>query len=127
MGHSASEDRPSWARRIRAERGVRGWSQADAVRAMQAHADGKVPSHTTALRNWKRWENGEAEPDNFHKRFIAKTFGLPVATLFPQPPSREVDAELLSQTGMDTLEVVTRLRASDVSASTLEAARIAVD
>ncbi|HYI59867.1 MAG TPA: tetratricopeptide repeat protein, partial [Microlunatus sp.] len=48
-------------------------------------------------------------------------------TLFPRPPSREADAELLSQTGLDTLEVVTRLRASDVSASTLEATQIAID
>ena len=32
------DDRPAWARRMTNERMARGWSQADAVRAMQAHA-----------------------------------------------------------------------------------------
>jgi hypothetical protein len=95
---------------------------------MQAHADGKIASHATALRNWKRWESGEVdEPDNFHKPYLARTFGLPVATLFPQPPSNKAETELLSGTGMDTLEIVTRLRATDVSPGTLEATQIAID
>jgi transcriptional regulator with XRE-family HTH domain len=123
---TSSDERPPWSRRIRAERSARGWSQAEAVRALQAHADGKLSS-ASALRNWKRWESGEAEPDNFHKKLIAQTFGLPTATLFPQPRRSEADTELFAQTGMDALEVVTRLRASDVSASTLEAARITID
>ena len=32
------EDRPAWARRMSNEREARSWSQADAVRAMRAHA-----------------------------------------------------------------------------------------
>jgi hypothetical protein len=95
---------------------------------MQTHAGGKINSHSTALRNWKRWESGEIdEPDNFHKPFIARTFGLPVATLFPQQPSTKAETELLAQTGLDTLEIVTRLRATDVSPGTLEATQIAID
>src|SRR5262245_11429313 len=56
------DGRPEWARRIRAERVARGWSQADAVRAMQAHA-GKPLSRESELRSWKRWEAGSVEPD----------------------------------------------------------------
>lgn len=112
---------------MRSERSARGWSQADAVRALQAHAEGKIPSHVAALRNWKRWESGEFEPDSFHKQYLAKTFGLPVATLFPEPQRLRAESDLLVQTGMDTLEIVTRLRSSDVSSSTLEATRFAID
>ena len=32
-----ADDRPAWARRMYNERQARGWSQADAVRAMRAH------------------------------------------------------------------------------------------
>ena len=33
-----AEDRPAWARRMYNERQARGWSQADAIRAMRAHS-----------------------------------------------------------------------------------------
>jgi tetratricopeptide (TPR) repeat protein len=118
------DERPAWARRIRAERAARGWSQAEAVRALQAHAD-KPLSRENLLRNWKRWEAGEVEPDDFHKPLIARTFGVPTAAFFPRPVTG--DADLLAATGMDTLEIVTRLRASDVSAATIEALQITAD
>jgi tetratricopeptide (TPR) repeat protein len=118
------DDRPAWARRIRAERAARGWSQTEAVRAMQAHSD-KPLSREGLLRNWKRWEGGEVEPDDFHKPLIAKTFGAPTAAFFPRPTS--TDSDLVAATGMDTLEIVTRLRASDVSPATIEAVQIVAD
>jgi transcriptional regulator with XRE-family HTH domain len=121
------DDLPTWAQRIRAERAARGWSQQDAVRALLAHAGDKSLSSANVLQNWKRWEAGRFEPDNFHQKLIARTFGLPIATLFPQPRQANRDAEILAQTGMDTLELIARLRVTDVSASTLEATQIAID
>src|SRR5215475_7303132 len=41
VGRSESlmvDDRPAWARRMLNERQARGWSQADAIKAMRAHA-----------------------------------------------------------------------------------------
>lgn len=121
------DDRPVWARRMRAERQARGWSQTDAVRALEGHADKSTPSTSSLLRNWKRWEGGEAEPDDFYKPLIAKAFGTVSAAFFPRPGNRSGDIELLSGTGMDTLELVSRLRTSDVSPATLEALRITAD
>ena len=56
------DDRPSWARRMANERRARSWSQADAVRAMRAHATAELPAQATLIRQWKRWEAGEAMP-----------------------------------------------------------------
>jgi tetratricopeptide (TPR) repeat protein len=111
--------RPPWAERMRSERAARGWSQADAVRALQAHADKALPATGNLLRNWKRWEAGDAEPDDFHKRLIAKTFGTVTAAFFPRRVNGS-DAVLLGETGMDTVELIHRLRASDVSRATLD-------
>src|SRR4051812_25555257 len=111
--------RPPWAERMRSERAARGWSQADAVRALQAHADKALPATGNLLRNWKRWEAGDAEPDDFHKRLIAKTFGTVTAAFFPRRINGS-DAVLLGETGMDTVELIHRLRASDVSRATLD-------
>jgi hypothetical protein len=121
------DERPPWARRIRAERMSRNWSQAEAVRALQAQADKPLPETGSLTRNWKRWEAGDVEPDDFYKALIAKTFGTVTAAFFPRLGSRDADAELLRGTGMDTLEIVSRLRASDVSAATLDALRITAD
>ena len=43
-----AEDRPAWARRIYNERQARGWSQADAIRAMRAHSEKELPSASRA-------------------------------------------------------------------------------
>jgi tetratricopeptide (TPR) repeat protein len=129
MGDERARDdgRPAWAHRIRAERTARGWSQADAVRALRGHADAPLASDGSLLRNWKRWEAGDAEPDDFYKPLIAKTFGTVTAAFFPRRSQRDMDAELLAGTGMDTLEILSRLRASDVSPATLDALRITAD
>lgn len=124
---SRVDDRPAWAHRIRAERIAHGWSQSEAVRALRAHADQLLPESGSLLRNWKRWEAGDAEPDDFYKRLIAKTFSTVTAAFFPRPGHRDAEDELLRGSGMDTLEIVARLRASDVSPATLDALRITAD
>ncbi|WP_027342835.1 hypothetical protein [Hamadaea tsunoensis] len=121
------DDRPAWAQRIRAERQTRRWSQSDAVRALQAHSEKPLPEAASLARNWKRWEAGDSEPDDFYKSLIAKTFGTVTAAIFPRPSHRSGDDELLHGTGMDTLELLSRVRASDVSQATLDALRITAD
>src|SRR5689334_6933546 len=78
-------DLPRWSRRIRAERAARGWSQNQAVEALRAHAGehARLAEKPSLLRNWKRWEAGDAEPDAFYKPLVAKTFGTVTAAFFP--------------------------------------------
>ena len=117
--------RPAWAVRMRAERSARGWSQADAVRALMAHGGGALPSSQSLLRNWKRWESGDVEPDDFYKPLVAATFGTVTAAFFPRDPG-DSDA-LRDARGMDTLELLSRLRASDVSRATLDGVAITAE
>lgn len=125
---SPTDDRPTWARRLRSERAARGWSQAEAVTALRERAVGvHLPANASLLRNWKRWEAGEAEPDEFYKPLLAATFGTVSAVLFPRRRRDDVETELISNTGMDTLEILSRLRASDASAGTIDALRITAD
>ena len=119
-------ERAGWARRIWVEREARGWSQADAVRALRAHSDEPLPDDAALLRNWKRWEAG-TYPAEFYRPLIARTFGTVTAALFPPEGRRDSEAEVLAAGGADTLEIVTRLRASDLNAATLDALRITVD
>lgn len=126
-GLDASDDRPVWAARLRAERAARGWSQADAIRALRAHSPEQLPSDNTLLRNWKRWEAGRTEPDPFYRALIAKTFGTVTAAFFPPSATGEADRALLEGSGMGTLEIVARVQASDVSPSTLDALRVTAD
>ncbi len=128
MAEDASEpDLPVWARRLRAERAARGWSQGSAVQAMRAHAAERLPADSTLLRNWKRWEAGSCEPDGFHKSLIARTFGTVTAAFFPPSAPRDAEAEVIAATGMETVEILARLRSSDVSDATLQALRITAD
>jgi tetratricopeptide (TPR) repeat protein len=120
------DDRPLWAQRIKRERTARGWTQLDAVRAMQIHSE-KPLGRESLLRNWKRWEAGEVEPDEFHKPLIAETFGTVTAAFFPRRSRHDGDAELLAGAGMDTLELISRLRASDVSPAIFDALQITAD
>jgi transcriptional regulator with XRE-family HTH domain len=119
------DDRPAWARRIRAEREARGWSQADAVRALRAHGDQQTPGQDSLLRQWKRWESGDVEPGHYQP-LIARTFGTATTVIFP-PDHGAADTELLAASGMDTLELVARLRGSAISDSTLDGLAVIVD
>src|ERR1022692_5068528 len=103
------------------ERQARNWSQADAVRAMQVHAAGDdvhLPDVPSLLRQWKRWEAGEVMPGDFYQPVIAATFGTVTHAIFPSPPKRDADSDVLAMSGMDTLELVSRLQRSDLAQAT---------
>lgn len=97
------------------------WSQADAVRAMRAHYSHEHPTRelpdtdsASLLRQYKRWEAGEVEPDPgraepLYKPIIAATFGTVTHAMFPVAAKRDAGADVLAVTGMDTLELVSRL------------------
>lgn len=122
-------DRPEWARRLRREREVRGWSQSDVVAAMRTFSS--VPLPAGLLDQWKRWERGRNKPDEFYRPLIAATFGTVVVSIFP---SKEVvasrgntDEILISRSGMDTHELVQRIRRSSVDNVTLDALAVTVE
>lgn len=117
------EDRPSWAHRLRRERAARGWSQRDTVRAMRVHTELPLPEEDALLRTWKRWESGRHLPDPFYQGLIAKTFGTVTAALFPVTRERAPS----NPAELDTLELMSRLRSSDVDQATLDALRITAD
>lgn len=121
-------DLPEWAQRMRRERVVRGWSQTDAVAAMRTFSD--VPLPVGLLDQWKRWERGRNKPDEFYRPLIAAIFGTVVESIFPSktvPVSRTTDEVLLSHTGMDTHELVQRIRRSSVDNTTLDALALTVE
>jgi tetratricopeptide (TPR) repeat protein len=127
-----ADDRPAWARRMYNERQARGWSQADVIKAMRAHSPKPLPGTSSLLRQYKRWEAGEVEPDRgraepLYKPIIAATFGTVTHAMFPVAPKRDADAEVLAITGMDTLELVSRLQRSDVDQATIDGLRIMAD
>lgn len=122
-----TDDRPSWAQRIVAEREARGWSQGDAIKALRAHATKPLPDDASMIRQWKRWESGETTPSDFYKPIIAATFGTVTHALFPLPARRDGDREIITVSGMETLDIVNRLQKSDVDAATLDALRITTD
>jgi transcriptional regulator with XRE-family HTH domain len=119
-------DLPSWAKRIRSMREARGWSQADAAERMRSHTDQSLPESDHLTRRWKAWELGENKPSGHYAPIIAATLGTVTAALFP-PVERTGGFDILSATGMDTLEIVSRLNISDVTGATLDAVRITVE
>lgn len=110
-----TQPRPHWARRIKAEREARGWSQRQAVKVMQAH--GNIQSHESLLRQWKYWEAGDRLPDDHNQRLIARTFGTVAADLFGQAAVADAG----------TREALARIRRTDIGGDTLTAIEAAVD
>jgi hypothetical protein len=91
-----------------------------------------LPGDASLLRQYKRWEAGEVEPDHgraepFYKPIIATTFGTVTHAMFPVAPKRDADSDVLAVTGMDTLELVSRLQRSDLDQATLDGLRIMAD
>jgi tetratricopeptide (TPR) repeat protein len=122
------DERPRWAQRITAERAARSWSQLDVVRAMRAHSPRPLPDDASLLRNLKRWERGGTTPDDFYQGLIAATFGTVAAAIWPVTgATRSYEDTLTRATGLTTLDVVTRLRASAVDQATLDALLITVN
>jgi hypothetical protein len=62
-------------------------------------------------------------PGEFYQPIIAATFGTATHAMFPVPPKRDPD-EVLAVSGMDTLELVSRLQRSDLDQATLDGLRI---
>jgi len=121
-------DLPEWARRMWRERIARGWSEADVVAAMRTFSD--VPLPVGLLDQWERWERGRNKPDEFYRPLIAAVFGTVAESVFPSksaPVSRTTDEILLSHTGMDTHELVQRIRRSSVDNTTLDALALTVE
>jgi tetratricopeptide (TPR) repeat protein len=121
------DDRPTWARRITTEREARSWNKPQFIEALRLHAPGELPGKESMLRRVHSWESGSSCPDDFYKPVIAKTFGTVTAAIWPVTGSRNADAGLVAGTGMDTLEILTRLRGSSVDAATLDGLRLTVD
>jgi hypothetical protein len=121
-----ADARPAWAERIRQERLTREWSQAEAVRAIRAHAPRNLPGEASLLRSLNRWESGAEHPDAFYKALLAKTFGTVTGALFAvdRPPDR---AAATGTTGASTLEVLSRLRSTTIDDPTLAALAARVD
>lgn len=119
-------DRPSWAKRIRAMRESRGWSQAAAAEEMRNHSDSTLPDAQHLERRWKAWELGENKPGAHYAPIIAATLGTATAALFP-PESKSTAVDLIASSGMDTLEIVSRINVSDINSATLDAVRITVE
>ena len=125
-----TEDRPTWARRMTNEREARSGSQADAVRALKAHAAADEKIHAddaSLLRQWKRWESGEIKPGEFYQPIIARALGTVTHAMFPVPPRHDANADVLAITGMDTLELVSRLQRSDLDEASLSALHVMAD
>lgn len=122
-----SEGLPTWARRIRAMREAHGWSQAAAAEKMREHTPEALPAPDHLVRRWKDWELGKSKPSGFYAPIIAATLGTVTASLFPPEERPAAGLELLRATGMDTLEIVSRIESSDVNDATLEAVRITVE
>ena len=121
-----SDDPPAWAQRLRAERLTREWSQAEAVRAIRAHAPVSLPGEASLLRSWNRWETGADQPDAFYRALLAKTFGTVTGALFPadRPGAEAAAAET---TSASTLEVLSRLRSSSIDDPTVTALAVRVE
>lgn len=123
-------DRPEWAERLLRERKTRGWSQADVVRAMRTFSDKPLPEGL--LDQYKRWERGKHMPTNpEHRALLATVYGTVSDSLFSDGRSRLVmpsqDEWLLSQTGMDTVEILQRIQRSSIDDGTIDALNLTIE
>ncbi|HEU0090432.1 MAG TPA: XRE family transcriptional regulator [Pseudonocardiaceae bacterium] len=79
----------------------------------------------------KRWERGRNKPDEFYRPLIAATFGTVVESIFPTKlfsvSRRTVEDVLISRSGMDTHELVQRIRRPSVDNTTLDALALTVE
>ncbi|MPZ62324.1 MAG: XRE family transcriptional regulator [Propionibacteriales bacterium] len=81
-------------------------------------------SQASLLRQWKDWEAGRVKP-RFWAPYIAETFGTVTQDLFPT--ERSGDSQLIDAAGMDTAELIARLRRSTIDDATLRAVRVTAD
>ncbi|PWV44545.1 XRE family transcriptional regulator [Nocardiopsis sp. L17-MgMaSL7] len=115
-----------WARRIKKERDLRGWTQRDCVERLRYETTRELPPLQTMLDQWKRWESGRVLPSAEYQRMVASLFGSVSGAFFVTPRSPQ---EILTTAapGSDTPDLLARLRRSAVDQATLESLRLTVD
>ena len=89
-----------------------------------------VPLPEGLLDQWKRWERGRNRPDDFYRPLIAATIGTVVDSIFDparRDHPRTTDDVLFVRSGMDTHELVQRIRRSSVDDCTLDALRLTIE
>src|SRR5687768_6404208 len=75
MSTTDANDRRVTGEAIRAARESAGWSIADAVRALRARSLDPLPSASSLVRSWKRWEHGTA-PGRYYRPLLTQLLGL---------------------------------------------------
>jgi transcriptional regulator with XRE-family HTH domain len=116
------DDRPAWAERLRQERVIRGWSQAEAVRALRVHFPGDQTGDASLLHAWQRWEAGLSQPTDPYKQALARAFGTVTAAFFPAANAQPKPPDHLG-----TLEILARMRSPGLDARTLAGLTAKVD
>jgi transcriptional regulator with XRE-family HTH domain len=122
--------RPAWALRLSAERVARGWTQQQTVDALRMQSDRQLPDSDHLLRMWKNWERGKHRPRPEYQRLIATTFGSVSAAIFgpeASEPARRREPELVVASSDSTLELVERIRRSDLDRASLDTLTITVE
>jgi len=122
--------RPAWAQRLSAERVARGWTQRQTVDALRMQSDRALPDSDHLLRMWKNWERGKHRPRPEYQQLIATTFGSVSAAIFgPEAsgPAPRREPELVVASPGDTLELVERIRHSDLDRAALDTLAITVE
>jgi transcriptional regulator with XRE-family HTH domain len=122
--------RPAWARRLAAERDARGWTQQQAADALRMQADRELPEPASLLRMWKNWERGKHRPRPDYQRLIAAAFGSLSGAIFgpdSTSPTHRRNPDHFAPTTDDTLELVERIRRSDLDRASLDTLSITVE
>jgi transcriptional regulator with XRE-family HTH domain len=122
--------RPAWAQRLSAERQARGWTQQQTIEVLRMQADQQLPGDEHLLRMWKNWERGKHRPRAEYQRLIAAAFGSVSAAIFgPDDITAGRRATSVAPTGRsdNTLELVERIRRSDLDHATLDTLTITVE
>jgi transcriptional regulator with XRE-family HTH domain len=117
------DDRPAWAERLRRERVIRGWSQAEAVRTLRVHFPADPTGDASLLHDWQRWEAGLTEPDGAYKQALARAFGTVTGAFFPSTPTDEPPPP--DHPG--TLEMLARMRSPGLDERTLAGLTVRVE
>jgi transcriptional regulator with XRE-family HTH domain len=121
--------RPAWSQRLTAERVARGWTQQETVDALRMLSDRVLPDSPSLLRMWKNWEHGRHRPRPEYQRLIATAFGTVSAAIFgpdAAAPARRTEPDVLVPVA-DTLELVERIRRSDLDRAALDSLQITVE
>ena len=122
--------RPAWAQRLTAERVARGWTQQQTVDALRMQSDRLLPDSAHLLRMWKNWERGKHRPRPEYQRLIATALGSVSAAIFGPEitgPVPRGEPDLLIPSSDNTLELVERIRHSDLDRASLDTLTITVE